>query len=215
MILSSFQVRLLLLAAAALGSIVLPVVSSGCGRSACIVYSKGEYDANASCPLQKDALPYFTDATCPGPVVSVDGEGVFELNTNNADQSFCCYPVTQRAVELDEQRADCIPPNTGGVGGFENGTSVGVGPGGPGGAFGCLSCSQAFSAHVSGGSDLLCGPALDTWFDLQGCVCASSACTEVCELNFCQDAPVTDECATCVSSASSGCSDILQTCSFQ
>lgn len=202
-----------MLALAATGALVLPIASAGCGRSACIVYSKGEYDVGATCPLQKQALPYFSDSTCPGPVVSIDGEGVFTLNEENEDQSLCCYPVTQQVVEFDDQRVDCIPAGTGGFGGvggqFSAGTSTG------GGSFpGCFTCGQAFSAMFDADPDLLCPESVSAYFDLQSCTCAGgSECVSVCSLNFCQSAPVSDECVSCVSSSSS-CSDLLNTCSF-
>ena len=84
--------------------VALPFAGTGaCGsRTACFEYTQGEYAVHGnSCPAQADALANFTDATCPGPVVSVDGPGSF-------DGELCCYPVTQ----------DDIVPNCGmGAGG--------------------------------------------------------------------------------------------------
>lgn len=204
-----------ILAVAAVGAIVLPIASAGCGRSACIVYSKAEYDQRASCPLRKDALPYFTDSSCPGPVVSVDGEGVFSLNASNADESLCCYPVTQQDLELDDQRIDCLGPDlggSGGVGGIGGGVTVGTGGVG-GGLDACFTCGQAFGGVLSADPTFLCSASIDAWFALQSCACAAGMCASACELSFCHDEPVTDECVACVSNTTE-CADALATCNF-
>lgn len=212
--LTFFRLRYLVLTGAASAAIVLPTISAGCSRTSCIVYSKAEYDVHASCPAQKDALPYFTDATCPGPVISVDGEGVFDLNADNADHSLCCYPVTQQTIELDDQRVDCIVTGTGGTGGFEIGGSSGVG--GVGGGFaGCFTCSQVLSAKISADPDLICPELSDPWFSLQACACAQgSGCFAQCELNLCQNTPVSIDCSNCLSGTSNMCTDAVDECNF-
>lgn len=214
--LTSFRARYLLLLAAASGSVVLPVASAGCGRTACIVYSKAEYDVHASCPLQKDALPYLTDGTCPGPVVSVDGEGVFTLNEKNPNQSLCCYPVTQQTIELDDQRIDCIPPGTGGTGGFEPSGSSGVGGvGGVGGGFGgCFACNQLVTGVISDPGQL-CPGLFDMWVQLDDCVCAQETeCFSACKLSFCQNAPVSTDCLDCMAQPDASCAAAFATCNF-
>ncbi len=75
----------------------LPFVGSGgCGsRTACFEYSQPEYFVNGnSCPAQSGALSNFSNASCPGPVVSVDGPGTF-------DGELCCYPVTYDSITPD------------------------------------------------------------------------------------------------------------------
>jgi len=74
-----------------------PFVAGGaCGdRTACFTYTPAEYALHhESCPAREDALPNFSDPSCPGPVVSVDGAGTF-------DGQLCCYPVTYDDVVPD------------------------------------------------------------------------------------------------------------------
>lgn len=192
----SFRARLFALAALAGVTVVLPVAGAGCGRTACFVYSQAEHDAHGTCPAQQDALPFFSSASCPGLVVSVDGAGVFDLNDTRPADSLCCYPVTQQDVELADDRIDCLPTGVGGT--FGGGTDFGAGGSfGVGGGFGeCFTCEQL----ASGASpDLVCPESLDAWIALQGCACASSStCASTCELNLCAGTPSTAECQGCL-----------------
>jgi len=189
----------------------LPVWSVGCGaRSACFVYSQGEYAAHQSCPAQATALPFFTDPHCAGPVVSVDGDGSFSLNQDNPEQSFCCYPVTQVDIDPDLLSGDCMPPGAGGAGAggfgvggsttFDVGTTV-VGVGGMGGCFN--NCNVLLS-----GADpkFVCGGAADVWSQLLTCACdAASTCLKVCNLNICGGHPMTTDCLACLDDPTSNC----------
>ena len=186
-------------------AITFPIAGSGCGRSACFVCSEGEYNVHSSCPAANAALAHFTDRTCPGPVMTVDGEGVFTLNEDEPDQSLCCYPVTQQHIDPEVFDTDCLPSANGGggIGGGSVGIAVGVG----GGFMGCVTCGQLLAGTASD-PNLACSTQTTiAWQDLQGCGCStSSACAKVCELNLCKDHPASVECRSCLSdTATSGC----------
>jgi hypothetical protein len=197
----------------------LPVWSAGCGnRSACFVYSQGEYAAaHNACPAQAKALPFFTDPHCAGPVVSVDGEGSFTLNDTNPDQSLCCYPVTQQDISADALSGDCMPPGVGGAGAggfgvggattFDVATTVGVG-GMPGGCFN--NCNVLLQG---GDQKFVCGGAANVWASLLDCVCnATSTCVKVCQLNICSGHPMTKDCLACLDDPMSSCTMELAAC---
>src|SRR5690348_7925233 len=103
-------------ALAALALLVPFAGSGGCGsRTACFQYSQAEFDLKMSCPAQDQALPNFTNPSCPGAIVSVDGQG-------NFDGQLCCYPVT-----YDDITSDCN-----GTGAFGTGGTTGTLPPPPG-----------------------------------------------------------------------------------
>lgn len=208
-----FRARFLALAVLAGVAVVLPVASAGCGRTACVVYSQSEYEARGTCPLQKDALPYFTSAQCPGPVVSIDGEGVFDLNDTTPSESLCCYPVTQQDVELDEDRQDCLPAGTGGT--FGSATVVPGFGGQGGGGGGCFTCEEVVTGSPGAAPALLCAGPDAAWSALQACICdAASGCAGECELNLCENVGPTIECRACFEGTST-CADQLLECEFQ
>ncbi|APR76372.1 Hypothetical protein A7982_01719 [Minicystis rosea] len=192
-----------------------PLAGGGCGRSACFVFSQGEYDVHSACPPMKSALAHFTDTSCPGPVMSVDGDGAFTLNESDPDQSLCCYPVTQQHIDPEIFDTDCTPPGTGGgsgIGGGFSSTAIAVGVGG--GFMGCVTCSQLLGG-VAADPNLACSTqATIAWQDLQACGCAAeNACVKVCELNLCKNAPVSKECRTCLAdAATSGCDEEIIAC---
>jgi hypothetical protein len=204
------------LAALAALTVVLPVSSSGCGRTSCFVFSQTELAHHGgACPAQADALANFTDVSCPGPVNSVDGEGVFTLNATNPDQSLCCYPVTQRDLDPDALSGECIPPGSGGAGGtggFDVGSSV-VGVGVGGGTLGCVTCSQLLEG-VPGDPKLACSPLVtDALQSLAACACSGGPCAKLCGLNLCKEATVSMDCRTCLEdTATSGCETELLDC---
>jgi hypothetical protein len=212
----SHRTRFLGLAALAVATIVGPIAASGCGRTACFVYTKAEYDAHAgSCPAEAKALPNFTDATCPGAVVSVDGPGIFNLNADQPDESLCCYPVTQRDIDPDFTNGECAGPNAvggGGIGGsFGGGVAVSAG----GGFGGCVTCGELLAGHGSPSSASVCsGQVSSAWQDVELCACAAdSPCAKVCALNLCKDATISQDCRACLEdTATSGCDSELIGC---
>jgi hypothetical protein len=105
-------------------AVTLPLVSSSCGRTACIVVSQVDLQQSGGvCPTSDQASRKLVDPGCVGPITSVDGTG--EL-----DGQLCCYPVT----ETTDNNFECF----GGVGGFAEFGSSGVGGvGGSGGGFTC------------------------------------------------------------------------------
>jgi hypothetical protein len=206
------------LAALAALTIALPLVGSGCGRTACFVYTKGEYDAHGSCPAQAAALTNFTDPHCPGPVLTVDGAGVFSLNSTNPDQSLCCYSVTQE--DLEQNFSDtCTPPTgAGGAGGFSSQTGsfegstsfVAVGVGGAN--MGCFTCNEELMGLGNNPAQLCPGTSADAWGTLDKCACGG-ACAGPCNLNLCVGAPMSKECFVCLDTpSSSGCAMELMNC---
>jgi hypothetical protein len=200
-------------------AITLSASSGGCGRTACFVYTLAEYDrAGGTCPAQKDALADFTDPSCAGPVISVDGAGEFSLlSTDPTGQNgLCCYSVTQEDV-TPTFAGGCTGPGHGGAGGAGGtggvaGTSVvevGVGAGGTSG--GCVTCNQVLmGASMNQICDMI---AMAAWSTLQSCLCGDAGlCAAVCSLNVCQMQPITSECASCVLSTNGGCGPQLMAC---
>jgi hypothetical protein len=201
-------------------AVVLPVWSSGCGHTACFVFTQGEYAAHNACPAPKDALASFTDPHCPGPVVSVDGEGIFNLNDVNPDQSLCCYPVTQQAIDHDDISGVCQGPSFGGggfggggfggidVGGFGEVSSVGGGAGGP--------CFNNCNMVLNGANPSQLCPdqsSAEAWAALASCACTSgNPCFKVCQLNVCSNALVSKECLSCLEGPTSGCASAVAMC---
>ncbi|MFT3773166.1 MAG: hypothetical protein QM820_47915 [Minicystis sp.] len=207
------------LAALASMAVAFPIASSGCGRSACFVFSQSEFNAQGSCPPMKTALAHFTDTVCPGPVTTVDSEGVFTLNDENPAQSLCCYSVTQKDFDPEVFNGECIGPGfggggSGGVGGGFGGGSVGVTVGVGGGFMGCVTCNQLLNGVIAD-PNLGCSPeVLTAWQDLQLCGCADgNPCAKVCNLNLCKNAPVSKECSACLADPTkSGCGPEVLEC---
>lgn len=205
------------LALLAVATVALPVASSGCGRTACFVFTQSEHDAHGACPGQQQALTNFTDPKCAGPVVSIDGEGVFQLNVQNPAESLCCYPVTQRDVDALDLAGDCASLGVGGAGGAGNagGTitsvvAVGTGGGKPGG---CTRCKDLLMG-ASTDPNLLCPGVGSSWAAVQGCGCGDAGpCGKLCALNLCSGAPISPDCLTCLDdTANSGCGPALANC---
>ena len=209
-------------------AVVLPIAESGCGHTACFEYTPGEYQVHNSCPAQADALPNFTDPDCPGPILKVDGPGIFNLNKANPDQSLCCYPVTQQAIDPTFADGCVAPSGTGGAGTgvvnpgdgtvFDGSGFAEVGVSGEGGAGGfsngnCVSCGAELDGKGAEPT-LLCPQAQAPWSALQTCICGSAgACFTQCKLNLCQNATMSQECVSCVmAGATNGCGSELTTC---
>lgn len=200
-------------------ALMLPVWSSGCGHTACFVFTQGELRANNNaCPAPKDALASFTDPHCPGPVVTVDGEGIFNLNEANPDQSLCCYPVTQQTIDPEVFSGECQGPvgvggdkGIGGGGTFGAGGSFGVSVGGGGGP--CFNnCNMVL---MGANPDQLCPDesSAQSWALLVSCACTSgNPCAKICDLNICSHALVSKECLSCLEDPSSGCAKDVAGC---
>jgi len=206
------------LVALAAVTIALPVVGSGCGRTACFVYSQNEHAAHGMCPGQAKALVNFTDPHCPGPVLSVDGAGIFSLNNSNPDQSLCCYPVTQQDLEQTFANGCTPPTGAGGAGGFsstaQDMTSTGFAGGVTTGGGGCVSCGQKLGS-LGADPGLLCPQSSGPWSTLETCICGGSgSCTAPCKLNLCMSSPMSKECFACIQDPmmASGCSSELSNC---
>lgn len=201
-------------------TVVLPVVGSGCGRTACFVYTQGEYSKHGACPAQGKALANFTDPRCAGPVISVDGAGVFNLDSTTPDDSTCCYPVTQQDIEQTFGNGCGPPSGAGGAGGFSTATSsftstgfvsaVGVG----GSTGGCSTCKQELES-LGANSAPLCPQSSIPWTTLSTCICnGNSACAMPCHLNLCMSAPLSKECFNCIQdpAMTSGCTGAFTDC---
>jgi hypothetical protein len=194
----------------ALAAMVLSVPfagSGGCGSStACFQFTRQEFAVHMSCPSQTDAMANFTDPSCPGPVVSVDGPGSF-------DGQLCCYPVT-----YDDINPDCGNSNSGGsTGSGPTGTFPGVAVGVGAGPASSSSSSTGTgtsceatcaSALATGGSVAPCsfnGAAVSAWNDLLGtCACGgftgdagALGCESDC-ISFCQALGIDPGCMSCL-----------------
>jgi hypothetical protein len=173
-------------AAVAGAMILLPLKAGGCGRTACITFSKAKYDAMGTCPSPDEAMKRFTDNCGSGSITSVQGAGVF-------DGEFCCYDVVQDDSTII---GDCF----GGVGGVSTGTVGGFGGvggtagfGGFGGGPPCTRCSEAV---ISGVNSPLCDSSTVLFGDLAMCACSS--CGDVCSQSICIDLPVDSNCNACL-----------------
>jgi hypothetical protein len=78
---SAFAVPLFIAAALALATV-------GCGKIGCFAWTKAE----GACPSQDEALEFFGNPQCGGPIESVDSEAEF-------DGQYCCYDITKRGEE--------------------------------------------------------------------------------------------------------------------
>jgi hypothetical protein len=138
------RTQLLFAAALAAMPVVAGVSVGGCGatqRTACLQFSQQEYAASGnSCPSADDALQGFTDPSCPGPVVSVNGAGSF-------DGEICCYAVTYD---------DGITPDCGNSSGG-SGTTTTVTDGIEEDGVGFASAEEA-TGVTSGGASVSCLP---------------------------------------------------------
>ncbi len=170
---------------------------AGCGsRTACFAFTQGEYAQNGdACPSPSEALMSFTDPTCPGPVVSVDGPGSF-------DGELCCYPVTE----------DGITPDCGNNGGTGGATSSGTGP---------LPPTGGDTSTSSGG---FCLPTCAMVLANGGQACGGTSQSDLFALLSCTDASCAMECpsflaggiegadSTCTPCLDASCSTQLAAC---
>ena len=80
---------------AALG--VMAAASAGCADEACFSWTKDE----GACPAQEEALQFFVPVGCTGAIESVDSDGEFIVDEEDAFAGdLCCYTVTQADNEF-------------------------------------------------------------------------------------------------------------------
>jgi hypothetical protein len=182
--------HLLAVSAAVALALALPLSTQGCAETACFVYTDAEIAAHGnSCPSAAEALASFADPRCPGKVVSVDGAGEYTPDAQKPGQGLCCYPVTQRQIELDPNRTDCPDPNA------------------------CSSCADLLDGTVD--LSQLCAADRAAWDSIVTCVCApGSVCEASCAFDACQGATPSAECEGCLLGFPSDCSDPITTCSI-
>lgn len=184
-------------------AVVAIPVATGCGRSACFQWSPDEFQLEGGCPSQADAINFFTQKGCAGPIINVETEGAY-------DGQLCCYGVTMEDVDTT---FGCGQGGFGGTGegGFGGGTSVAVGvgggTGGTGGAPSCITCKSAFE----GNPGPLCGFSQALADEITACLCMG-ACTGVCSANVCAGGSIDGACSQCLSDATSGCGNALANC---
>lgn len=181
--------HLLAVSAAVALALALPLSTQGCAETACFIYTDGELAVHGdSCPSAAEALASFAHPRCPGKVVSVDGAGEYTPDAQKAGQGLCCYPVTQRQVELDPNRSECPDPNA------------------------CASCSTLLDGTATDLSGL-CAADRDAWELILGCVCVSgSQCESACLSDACAGGLPGFTCMDCLVSFPSDCSDPITTC---
>lgn len=86
---------------AALG--VVAAVSAGCTEEACFNWTPEE----GACPSQEEALQFFVPVGCTGEIESVDSEGEYVVDNEDAfSGDLCCYEVTRS----DNEFAFCNQP---------------------------------------------------------------------------------------------------------
>ena len=207
---STLPARLLLATAA----LLLPLLGGGCERTACFTWSAAE----GPCPARSEALRFFSSTTCPGHVISVDGEA-----TSPLEGQLCCYAVSERPHSRgDDDHTSCGD----GFGGDSSVVAVSsafttsVGQGGFGaqsssdgsGDPTCQRCPELFKNMSDG--PVPCGPSLQLFDLLFTCACVD-ACGAVCGDSFCQGTVASPECGACMEeSTAQGCGSELTACTF-
>ena len=80
---------------AALG--VIAAASAGCTDEACFSWTQEE----GACPAQEEALQFFVPVGCTGAIESVDSDGEFIVDDEDAfSGDLCCYSVTRSDNEF-------------------------------------------------------------------------------------------------------------------
>jgi hypothetical protein len=170
-----------------IGFALLPVLAAaalanGCTKTACLEWSPDK----GACPSREEALKRFGGQSCVADIIAVDSDAV-------ADETACCYEVTER-------KAGQI-----GCGSASAGPSGGAAP--PTGGGPCIGCA-AFRAGESGD---LCEPSVDILNDLVACLC-SGPCAEACDDGSCSTSFETPECQACVADTENGCGKEMSAC---
>jgi hypothetical protein len=202
--------------ALALALLCVPLVSAGCGKTACFEWTEAE----GECPAQGEARAFFEEPFCGTSVIqTVDSEGTFDDNA-------CCYDVTQ---DDDEYYYGCdtggvsgvsavgasavsvsSSSSTGGVGGASGSSSGQGGSGGMGGAGGSVGCIRCGEAISGGDPGMLCSNSIALYESYMQCMC-SGACAMSCT-DACMMLPMSMACQDCMGDTVSGCGNELSAC---
>lgn len=172
-----------------IGFALLPVLAAaalvnGCSKTACLEWSPDK----GACPSREEALKRFGGQSCVADIIAVDSDAV-------ADDTACCYEVTERKAG----QAGCSSASAGPSGGAVGPTGGGPGP--------CIGCA-AFRAGEEGD---LCEPSVDIFNNLVGCLC-SGACAEACDDGSCSTTFDTPACQACVADTENGCGNEMSAC---
>jgi hypothetical protein len=202
--------------ALALAALCVPLVSAGCGKTACFEWTAAE----GTCPSQDEALIFFEEPFCgTNAFESIDSDGSFEDNAccydvteNDDDYPYSCGDTTGVSVGVGPIAVSAVTSSStvgvGGMGGSSSTSQGGAGgAGGSGGIMGCIRCGEAISGGDPG---MLCSNSMEFYDKYMQCMCTGAcamACTDACMMM-----PMSMACQDCMGDTVSGCGNELSAC---